>query len=334
MSDHAAHSEECSNGGSRKNHLTEDPSSLLRRFDTTTAATAASGSAMLCRRPTFQRPISEPVHSASLICGLLAGVAQAGVFNPYDRALYLSVKHNRPFLHRHNWYNPYTGFAQSIGGRALQGGLYFPAEHFFLRCINSDYETVPSDPKLNFLAGTAAGAFNATVLNPISAIKYKTWGRDVNRGMMQEIFGMLRKAGSIRPFFNGLYPTVVRDVVFGGTYTWLRLQIPLWYDLPPTQHWIGNLVAAGLATVMSGPFNYVRNIQFGTPSHEKAASMFSVLRDLAVEASAQPRVLGKIAFLQTKLRIGWGTARVAMGMTFAHSVYDYLHENLVPQLRT
>lgn len=281
----------------------------------------------LSRRPTFTAPITEPVNYVSLICGLLAGIAQAGIFNPYDRALYLSVKDGRPFLHRLNWQNPYLGFAQSVGGRALQGGLYFPVEHFFLRSINVDYKT-ESDPKLNFLAGTAAGALNAVLLNPIAAVKYKTWGREVNRGMLSEVFGMLQKAGSLRPFYNGLQPTVTRDVVFGGTYTWLRLQIQVWWALSPNQHWVGNFVAAGLATVMSGPFNYVRTIQFATRSHETAASTVFILRDLAQQTAAQHSSIEKLRFFQNKLRIGWGTARVAMGMTFAHAVYDWLHEKL------
>lgn len=317
MSDHA---EEEENEGLP--HV--DDLSLLRRH-------SISGS-RLSRRPTFQQPITEPVNYVSLVCGLLAGVAQAGVFNPYDRALYLSIKDNRPFLHQANWQNPYTGFAQSIGGRAVQGGLYFPVEHFFLRVINRDGRDY--DPRLNFLVGTAAGALNAAVLNPISAVKYKTWGRDVNRGMLHETVGMLRNSGSLRPFFNGMSPTVARDVVFGGTYTWLRLQIHDWFNLSHGQQWMGNFVAAAMATVMSRPFTYVRTLQFATQSHEKAASTVHILRDLTQQTVAQEGgILERLRFLQNKLRIGWGTTRVAMGMTFAHSVYDWLHENLNPHFK-
>jgi hypothetical protein len=77
--------------------------------------------------------IADPVDYSSFICGIAAGVIQAGIFNPYDRALYLSVKDHRPFLRIENWKSPYSGFFQSIGSRALSGGLYFPLEHLFLR---------------------------------------------------------------------------------------------------------------------------------------------------------------------------------------------------------
>ena len=67
----------------------------------------------------------------SFFCGITAGVIQAGLFNPWDRALYLSIKNDVPFLSYQNFQNPYTGFLQSVGHRALSGGLYYPLEHFF-----------------------------------------------------------------------------------------------------------------------------------------------------------------------------------------------------------
>ena len=48
-----------------------------------------------------------------IILGLTTGVITAGIFNPWDRALYLSVKRDRPFLHYDNWRRPYSGFLQT-----------------------------------------------------------------------------------------------------------------------------------------------------------------------------------------------------------------------------
>lgn len=136
---------------------------------------------------------------------------------------------------------------------------------------------------------------------------------------------MLKKAG-VRPFFNGLRPTIYRDVVFGGCYTWLRMQLALY--LPKSQEWASKFVAAGLATVLSGPFNYVRNIQYGTASRERAETTYEILRKLWEENGECPTISKRVSHMQNKLRIGWGTARVAIGMTFAHTVYDWLHERL------
>jgi hypothetical protein len=39
------------------------------------------------KRRASQGPITDPVDYSSFLCGLAAGVMQAGIFNPYDRAL-------------------------------------------------------------------------------------------------------------------------------------------------------------------------------------------------------------------------------------------------------
>jgi hypothetical protein len=305
-----------------------------------------------------------------LLCGLLAGVAQAGLFNPYDRALYLSVRDERPFLHAGNWTHPYLGFVQSLNTRALAGGLYFPLEHLALQLV---------PPQQHFAAGMIAGTINALLLNPLTAVKYQTWGRTENRGVWTEALCMAR-AGSWRPFVKGLGPTILRDTAFGGTYTVLRLHIVQQQqqhnDHNGDDHQQGgrrqvntaaaNFVAAALATVVSGPFNYVRNVQYGTPSGERAPTVPQVLIGLFRETMAvgqqvvavvempqssgqsstgsstsgggamrmppqQPRLLLllRLHFVQTKLRIGWGTARVAMGMSFSHAVYDWLHGRMM-----
>lgn len=278
-------------------------------------------------------PIQNPVGgSAAILCGIAAGVAQAGLFNPYDRALYLSVKDHKSFLSPSNWTSPYAGFWQSLGGRAVAGGLYYPLEHYFLRLLNRPGE---SWPLANFVSGVAAGACNALVTNPITVVKYRTWSRgEQSRGWWSEAAYVFRNSGgSPRPFFNGLAPTLMRDVVFGGVYTGCRLQIQWYADLSPDRQWQGNLVAAGWATVLASPFNYARNIQYATSSRQSQPSTAAVLRHLATEvmdADTSSSRLLRWRLLQQRLRIGWGTLRVALGMSFAHSVYDALHKQTRP----
>ncbi len=265
------------------------------------------------------------VHAISFLSGLAAGVAQAGLFNPVDRALYLSVKNHRKFLTPENFQSPYQGFFQSVGHRALSGGLYYPLEQFFITLLPADavMDTGSSGAFYNFLAGTAAGSVNAIVCNPVSAVKYKTWGRDVNRGMVNESLEMLRKGG-IRPFCNGLVPTVIRDLIFGGTYTLLRFELQYRLQLTSEYQWISNFMAAALATVVSGPLNLARNVQYATKSRHVADTVREVLSQFVQEISQRPTLSEKSRHVQNRLRIGWGTARVALGMTFGHFVYDKL----------
>mmetsp|Transcript_28904 Transcript_28904/g.43649 ORF Transcript_28904/g.43649 Transcript_28904/m.43649 type:complete len:333 (+) Transcript_28904:424-1422(+) len=256
--------------------------------------------------------------SVSFLCGLLSGIFQAGLFNPIDRALYLSVKEHRPFLSRLNFEAPYRGFFQSLGGRALSGGLFYPLEHFFL-----SYSPPDAGPWANFLAGTGAGMINALLLNPLTAVKYKTWGSKKPQSMMVVAQNMYRKGG-MRPFFNGFQPTLYRDVIFGGSYTYLRLEIKYWFQLSDEQQWIGNLVAAAFATVLSGPLNLARNVQYSTKSRVIRPSVGEVLRDFLTQINEQSTLTKKAKHAQNRLRIGWGTARVAVGMTFGHYIYEEL----------
>ena len=70
---------------------------------------------------------SDPALSSSVVidisAGLSSGVIQAGLLNPWDRALYLSVKDSTAFLSRANWNAPYHGFSQAVVGRAISGAL-------------------------------------------------------------------------------------------------------------------------------------------------------------------------------------------------------------------
>jgi hypothetical protein len=151
-------------------------------------------------------------------------------------------------------------------------------------------------------------------MNPLTAIRYKTWGRETNRGIIKEARDMLIKSGySPRPFFNGLNATLWRDAVFGGCYTTIRLQLQWIFDLEAHNQWEANFVASGLAAVVSGPWNYARNLQYATKSREFQPSIRSVFVELMHEVKQQKDVIEKLKYLQIQLRIGWGTLRVAMG---------------------
>ena len=285
-------------------------------------------------------PPPPKVDYRSVLCGLAAGVISAGVFNPFDRALYLSVTNRTPFLTKQNFQNPYLGFMQSVGHRALSGGLYFPLEQFFMTVLVPAQQSTVIEKKLkrqshnstgallNFLAGTAAGAMNAILINPISAIKYKSWGRETNRGMMTEAVEMLRKGG-LRPFYNGLIPTLWRDLVFGGCYTFLRFEFQYRFQLSTDHQYISNFMAAAVATVASGPFNLARNEQYATKSRHVADTLRVVLSNFVIETREHSTLYEKCIFIQQRLRLGWGTIRVALGMSFANFLYDTLHGMVV-----
>ena len=74
-----------------------------------------------------------------------------------------------------------------------------------------------------FCIGVSAGSMSGVLTNSISAIKYHMWGQD-NRSGLSSVNEMW-SSGGFRPFFKGTYSTMMRDIVFGGTYEVLRYRI-------------------------------------------------------------------------------------------------------------
>jgi hypothetical protein len=104
-----------------------------------------------------------------LNCGFGSGLIQAFMFNPWDRALYLSIMHERPFLSRENFRNPMSGVLQTVMQRAISAGLYFPLEEISYEILAHNYKT--TNPAITFVAGTFAGVLNGVIMNPFSRIK-------------------------------------------------------------------------------------------------------------------------------------------------------------------
>jgi len=269
-----------------------------------------------------------------LYAGFLSGVLQAGIFNPWDRALYLSVAKSRPFLNAKNFKSPWTGVFQTLFQRGISSGLYFPLEEMFSRSLSLTFVDNPSyRPYVVTMAGIMAGAVNGLLLNPISSVKYHYWGTpELKNANFRSIAIDMLKRGGIRTFFVGSAATISRDVVFGGCFAFFRHNlIPVYaynsYDLskyPQSKSFCIDLAAGFIATTMSSPFNYVRNIQYSVQPDVKADSTMKVLEDLWKDAAAKETTSLRLSHLQSRLRLGWGTARVGCGMALAAQFYSLI----------
>lgn len=149
---------------------------------------------------------------------------QAGLFNPWDRALYLSIKEERAFLNRANFVNPFAGVSQTIFQRSISAGLYFPLEEIFAdRLVSSElFGTTSKEIQNNrtliaLMAGLLAGASNGILMNPLAAVKYSFWGaKEAERyKTFAETAVEMFKKGGLRIYFVGAAATVSRDLVFG-----------------------------------------------------------------------------------------------------------------------
>ncbi|KTD06399.1 hypothetical protein Lgra_3176 [Legionella gratiana] len=273
-----------------------------------------------------------------VVSGLLAGASNSGLFNPWDRALYLSVKHNRPFLLFQNFKSPYQGFSQAFVQRAFLGGIYYVAQgelnRYLLPYLRNTLGV--SQTLSQFFVGMTAGSIGGVLTNSISAIKYHTWGQENAsfRSSIREMWGL----GGIAPFLKGTTATMTRDMFFGSTYEMLRSLMNNTTKKSenktsdanqPALEFIYNASAAGMATIVSSPFNYVRNMQYATPPNFKPPSMQEVLTKVWSESKdSQRSFLGRMSFFQQQFRIGWGTARVAVGMAVGQKLFNWTQEQL------
>lgn len=239
------------------------------------------------------------------------------LFNPWDRALYLSVKHKRPFLASSNWRSPFQGWLQSALHRTFSGGLYF-----VLQGLLSDALPSPLLPSHSFLIGLLAGSLNGALLNPLAAIKYHNWGS--SRSWSASIQHAMDRAG-YSVFFKGMVSTMTRDSIFGVSYEVGRrniahmLQAGERHDLL----FVANMSAAMAATVLSAPFNYVRTIQYAHIAEKERRPMWNQMLRLWANAKLEPSPL---RYLGQRLRIGWGTMRVAVGMAVAQLLFAKIKE--------
>ena len=268
---------------------------------------------------------------------LFSSILCSALFNPWDRALYLSVKYQGSFLSMANFVSPYQGILQSMVQRAFSGSIYYimqgQMKSFLYPYLRNSLGV--SELPSQFFVGMFAGSTSGILTNGISAVKYHTWGQD-NRTFISSVREMW-SLGGYRTFVKGTGATMGRDMMFGSTYEVLRNLLRSNHLVTGSNdsfkneslNFLYNSISAGVATIVSGPLNYVRNIQYATPSHIKSPSIVEVLRNVCHESNKyanQP--FGRFLFFQNQFRIGWGTGRVAVGMAVGQKLFDSVRSEL------
>ncbi len=182
----------------------------------------------------------------------------------------------------------------------------------------------------SFAAECQAGAANGAFLNSIAAVKYQGWAAagPTDRFAFASTARAMFSHGGLAPFLKGTKATVVRDAAFGITFELLRHVVsrrrPHVVD-SPTAVFATNVGAAVCATVVSAPFNYVRNVQYASAPTATPTTVLAELRQLVCEVRVDA---SPWRTLQRKLRLGWGSLRVGVGMAIGAKVYE-VSQNLL-----
>ena len=149
------------------------------------------------------------------------------MFHPWDRALYLSQTTRRSFLHPACWRSPFQGISQTLVLRVLSASMFFPLEESMTPVAGKMLGGAGA--AANFVAGNVAGGISAALLNPIQAVRYRAFSLNAKSGASSRSFlaaaQHMSARGGIRPFFKGIYPTVYRDLIFGGLYSLIRHEL-------------------------------------------------------------------------------------------------------------
>jgi hypothetical protein len=174
-------------------------------------------------------------HAAdAFVAGLATGAFQAAAYNPWDRALFLSVAEARVFLHAENFLHPFHGTLQSLTHRTVAGGSYFALQEQFQRVLVRRKDGATSADDLSrwerFAVGAGAGTINGMVLNPLSAIKYHAWTRVSNPGK-KEVYNFARSAGHMwkhgsSPFPDGHLCLLTLFSLFSAVHQGVQSRFP------------------------------------------------------------------------------------------------------------
>lgn len=124
--------------------------------------------------------------------------------------------------------------------------------------------------------------------------------------------------------------TVIRDTVFGGVFAATKHIIAASWIKPKdsnkkSKDFLASMAGGAAGTVFSAPLNFIRNIQYNTPHDQRPPGSWELLRDLFNAARLKDRPFD---YVQERLRLGWGTARVAVGMAAGYELYDVFKDLL------
>lgn len=249
--------------------------------------------------------------------GIGIGLANTAIFNPVDRALYLSMINKTSLFTKQNWAHPYSGIKEATIGRIWSYGMYFPIIDFY-KC---KLDSVKNDHIRLLFASSLTGSTLAIITNPITVTKIQNWNNAHTTGNQTGLFKLGKQLYSnygLNKFARGLHYTIIRENVFSITYMMLN-------DRYNKEKSLNTKILFGfVSTALAAPINYCRNIVFSGSLSDPSIEFSSIVKNLIIDLKNHPNKMSHICF--DKFMIGWGTLRVAFGMAFSEFVYEYFKD--------
>lgn len=173
-----------------------------------------------------------------VISGITTGIMTAIIFNPIDKAIYVSTTKNLSIINKEVWSKCYKGTFNTILTRLITSGLYFT----FLDKLSSSY----SPFQTAFMTSLACNFLT----NPIQLVKFHSW---YNNNTLKDSCKFIYRTYGIRGFGIGFGSIFLRDVCFNYSYL----------SFKKNEEHLHNLSVISLSLIGVSPLNLIKNKKYG-----------------------------------------------------------------------
>jgi len=188
------------------------------------------------------------MNTNELSSGILTGIISGIIFNPIDKAIYLSTTKNLKITNKSIWRELYKGFEISILTRLINSGLYF------------SYIDYHSSISSSILSTSLILSTSCTITNPLQLIKFMSWYNNIS---IIDTCHFIKNKYGYRGYLIGASSLFIRDLVFNYIYLSLKKK----------EDHINNICVVSLGLIIVSPLNLVKNKKYG--SNESLRSIIS-----------------------------------------------------------
>ena len=186
------------------------------------------------------------MNNIEIISATFTGIISSLIFNPIDKAIYISTNKNISIFNKNVWSNSYKGTYNTILTRLITSGLYFS----IIDNLSSKYSVVETSIITSLLCNS--------LTNPIQLIKFHSWYNNLS---LNESYKYLYKTYGIRGFGIGFSSIVLRDICFNISYITFKKK----------DNHIHNLSLISLTLIAVSPLNLIKNKKYG--NNEKLSNI-------------------------------------------------------------
>jgi len=184
-------------------------------------------------------------NSSEITTGLATGILSAIIFNPIDKAIYLSTIKNYKITDKNIWMNLYKNSSISILSKVITSGLYFSYLDYYSSISNSNIQS-------SFMISSIC-----LISNPLQIIKFKSWYYNIS---IKNTCNLIIINNGYKGFMIGGTSLFLRDLVFNYIYLSLKKK----------ENHLNNLGVVCLGLIIVSPLNLVKNIKYANNNNIKS----------------------------------------------------------------